>query len=295
MDSIGIVYKGDAIRKHIWLKRDVTDTSSGTTGYRFCEGIVTRCEEYLPEDDPEARLEYKHYVLFGNGDGSYYDLTDMEMTGYLLWKQPQDETFIKFDNSAGTGAASPSRARTASMARPVVTPVRTAQQERSRTNMGNGTSRRVAHISSGNPINSKRQKVTIKPDPDQHADISSNLIQKEGFGHWLEKIHKGARGNGISEANVRSVLNRFDDLVTRKGITYKRWDEGIKFHEGETIDLTTDFETLLQKAKDFEEKHGTDKGNGWLLRHPIKKLHLYKQYILQKRNERANPIDCTGH
>lgn len=42
----------------------------------------------------------------------------------------------------------------------------------------------------------------------------------------------------------------------------------------------SDFIELLNEGQDYENKYGRDRGNGWLLRHPLKKLLLFQQFIL---------------
>ena len=51
----------------------------------------------------------------------------------------------------------------------------------------------------------------------------------------------------------------------------------IRFANGTPITLGTDFVELRKQAVAFEEKHGADKGHGWLLRHPITKLTEYQK------------------
>lgn len=47
--------------------------------------------------------------------------------------------------------------------------------------------------------------------------------------------------------------------------------------------LRDNFKEMLLSAKRFEIEHGRDKGNGWLLQHPIKKLALYKESVFNAR------------
>ena len=113
------------------------------------------------------------------------------------------------------------------------------------------------------------------------------------FEYWLREIHVGPRGNPLSKQNWQSVMKQVRKLVAGDGITYCNWPAGKYFHRGTKFNLTHDFVALHREAKDFEATHGRDKGNGWLLQHPIKKLDLYKEYIEKKRNERTNPINIS--
>ena len=42
----------------------------------------------------------------------------------------------------------------------------------------------------------------------------------------------------------------------------------------------SDFIQLMQEGKDCENKYGRDHGNGWLIAHPLKKLLIFQQFIL---------------
>jgi hypothetical protein len=42
----------------------------------------------------------------------------------------------------------------------------------------------------------------------------------------------------------------------------------------------SDFIQLMQEGQDCENKYGRDHGNGWLISHPLKKLLIFQQFIL---------------
>jgi hypothetical protein len=67
-------------------------------------------------------------------------------------------------------------------------------------------------------------------------------------------------------------------LASGAGIGYKQWPEHTIFYKNVEVNLDNDFYEMYQEALDWEERHGKDKGHGWLLLHPIKKLQLYKEY-----------------
>ena len=164
-------------------------------------------------------------------------------------------------------------------------------------------SRTAAAASSSNSSRNVRIKTEEPIGPNNTAETSNysidptcDEINMDEFQHWLGTIHKGSKGNPISHANFRSVLNRARDLISGRGVTYKNWPSGRKFfgHNNTSassiVDITTNYELLLQEAKDFEKKYGRDKGNGWLLQHPIKKLMLYQQYVRERRQARV-PVE----
>ena len=41
----------------------------------------------------------------------------------------------------------------------------------------------------------------------------------------------------------------------------------------------SDIGKIIEDARDFENKHGSDHGNGWLLNHPLRKLLFYQHYL----------------
>mmetsp|Transcript_2729 Transcript_2729/g.8014 ORF Transcript_2729/g.8014 Transcript_2729/m.8014 type:complete len:334 (-) Transcript_2729:2292-3293(-) len=100
--------------------------------------------------------------------------------------------------------------------------------------------------------------------------------------HWLLNVPHGSskkKKKTCSQANAQQVIRRARQLLSGKGITYKNWPEGVMFAKDESITLEdTNFDTLHDRAKAFEEKYGKDKGNGWLLQHPIHKMKLYQEY-----------------
>ena len=56
----------------------------------------------------------------------------------------------------------------------------------------------------------------------------------------------------LSQPNYRSVMRQVERLVSGVGITYSRWNEGVFFHKGKSVDLSWDFDALYQDAVDFE-------------------------------------------
>jgi hypothetical protein len=50
----------------------------------------------------------------------------------------------------------------------------------------------------------------------------------------------------------------------------------------EKVSLKDDFNALYAEAQTFQNTHGHDRGNGWLLFHPIKKLKLLQEYKCTK-------------
>ncbi|GAX23516.1 hypothetical protein FisN_14Hh310 [Fistulifera solaris] len=82
----------------------------------------------------------------------------------------------------------------------------------------------------------------------------------------------------LSTQNLKSVMRQVEKLVSGEGITYSQWDEGVYFAKNSRVQLSDDFDALYEQAVQFEDEHGRDRGNGWLLRHPIKKLQNFQRY-----------------
>jgi len=88
----------------------------------------------------------------------------------------------------------------------------------------------------------------------------------------------------ISPQNVRNVMRQARKLASGEGIRYESprygWPEGCYFKKGVKITPMSDFIELMQEGQDCEDKYGRDHGNGWLISHPLKKLLLFQQFIL---------------
>jgi hypothetical protein len=147
----------------------------------------------------------------------------------------------------------------------------------------------------------KKKKMTHKDDDDdddgsEQQDTNyqegNDEINIKEFEDWLRNCTStsGKEKRPMSDSNARSVINRVKDLTSGRGIGYKNWPEKIRFC-GPTdsitrkgpVTLSYNLHSLLQDAKEFEIEYGRDKGNGWLVQHPVKKLILYKDYITESR------------
>jgi hypothetical protein len=94
--------------------------------------------------------------------------------------------------------------------------------------------------------------------------------------------------NGITSKNTDSVMRVATKLVTGMGVTHKN-KPGEVFRGNTIIDMTTDMQNLLNDAVAWLPPSGPnilDHGHGWALRHPVKKLQLFKEY----KNQGVNPI-----
>lgn len=102
---------------------------------------------------------------------------------------------------------------------------------------------------------------------------------------WLDDMeHYLAHDEQVSEQNYRSVMRQVEKLCTGVGITYHHWPKGVYFAKGDAVNLGWNMQELYVKACEYETKYGRDLGNGWLVRHPIKKMHNFQHYLLHKKN-----------
>ena len=105
-----------------------------------------------------------------------------------------------------------------------------------------------------------------------------------GFENWLRTGDDLTKASG--DQNVRSVLARVEDLVSGRGVSYRHWDKS--FNAGKKVTMQTDLCALFAEAQEWDcdradGGQGKDLGNGWAIRHPIKKLLLYQSYMNRER------------
>jgi hypothetical protein len=316
-NDIAFMYREGVLGKDVWIKFPVK-LDGEKKGFRFFQGKITRMETSYPNDDTTQPLEYQHFIFFGDQDDGYYDLTEQEMSGYLKWAQKdaeEEEEQAKKEQIEGghprPGDTAPSSSAAAAATVPLaVTPEKKIKEEEKQIKEEKikikEEKMKIKEENKKIKEEEKKRKAANESTPaapkkiKQEArdacfsrisnidDPNNDEINLDEFTHWLTKIHR-SRGTLISDTNAKNVLNRVRDLVDKRGISYIRWKRKI-FYRGKAISLKTDFNRMLQDAKDWENNYGKDKGHGWVLTHPIKKLQLYKEYVEKKRYERKNPI-----
>jgi len=115
-----------------------------------------------------------------------------------------------------------------------------------------------------------------KEDRKSLASADDNFMAK--FQEFL------AYKNRISEQNMRNVMRQARKLANGQGIRYESprygWPEGCYFKKGKRITPMSDIVELMMEGQACEDKWGRDHGNGWLIAHPLKKLLLFQQFIL---------------
>ena len=127
---------------------------------------------------------------------------------------------------------------------------------------GGGRSRKVARVESL----SEEQREAL-------ADFNM-----DDFEAWMEPNGE----HPISDANRRAVIRQVTKLVSGEGIYYDGtfgWPEGKIFREGEPMTMQSDIGQIIEDVQDWEEKYGRDHGNGWLMKHPLRKLLFYQHHL----------------
>lgn len=90
------------------------------------------------------------------------------------------------------------------------------------------------------------------------------------------------------DTNLKSVLRVAAKLISGEGVTHKA-KPGEAFFVGTPITLDMDIEQIRRTAAEwlpYEKKHGElclDKGHGWALNHPLKKLIAFQQHVYYER------------
>jgi len=94
--------------------------------------------------------------------------------------------------------------------------------------------------------------------------------------------------SAVSPANARLVMKQLIQLWKGRGIRYDSpqyaWPADCWFMKDVCCNpFVTDLVHLKVLAIEAERMYGRDHGNGWLLRHPIQKMILFREFILDER------------
>jgi len=123
-------------------------------------------------------------------------------------------------------------------------------------------------------VNLDRDKYSVSKEDMQNLrggmDAEAVIAKLQEFLRYHDKI---------SDSNERRVMPQASKLLRGEGIGYVHWGRKM-FHKGDKITLMHDIVALMDEAVDCEAKWGKDKGNGWLLSHPLKKLLIFQQFCL---------------
>jgi hypothetical protein len=133
---------------------------------------------------------------------------------------------------------------------------------------------RKAHVAKMMKRRIKRRQMDIMKNntlPDQRK-LLENLPDEE----WTEDMQRYFREIvNNSDTNVERVMRIVNKLVAGNGVNHaenrKAW-----FRKNVKIRLSDNFQAMYNEASEWVEENGGDRGHGWLIEHPIKKLWVYQ-------------------
>lgn len=138
------------------------------------------------------------------------------------------------------------------------------------------------HIST--PVNQKLVKRRKFKDFDQIPPIDDAALRKLASilsDDWLEDMQQYfAEHQGNSANNVQRVMTVVRKLVSGVGIQHPATRE--RFNKNEKIHLGCNFRGMLDDASEWVYSNGGDRGNGWLIEHPVKKCLVYQMARIER-------------
>ena len=97
---------------------------------------------------------------------------------------------------------------------------------------------------------------------------------------WKAADVAGSEGCDEKIAEARETLRQVKLLVSGAGVHYAHWPEDFYFRRGEPVTLAMDIGEIQDAANEIDRRPGyRDRGNGWLLNHPLQKLMNYQFYL----------------
>lgn len=130
----------------------------------------------------------------------------------------------------------------------------------------------------------KEPKVSRKKSPPKRKfDLGQQISPRErsafdelSSDEWVTDMqYYFSRVQGNSDSNVQRVMCTVRKLVSGEGIRHPQTQN--YFRRNKKIHLGLDFRQMLDEATEWVHENGGDRGNGWLIEHPVKKLWLYQQ------------------
>ena len=108
----------------------------------------------------------------------------------------------------------------------------------------------------------------------------------------LDDVDEFLEKTGLSSSNRAACMRVIKKLVSGKGVTH-RAKPGEAFLVGHEVSPQDDLEALREKANAWlpcQKGPGClDKGHGWALNHPLKKLSSYQKHLLAKVKAASRP------
>ncbi len=138
--------------------------------------------------------------------------------------------------------------------------------------------------------NKSRRSSLKKRKFDLGKQISASqrkLLKSLPMEDWVEDMeHYFLVEEGNSKSNVQRVISVVRKLVEGDGVRHPQTQEF--FLRNSTIHLGMDFRKMLDDASEWVYSNGGDRGHGWMIEHPVKKIWVYQQ----ARSQRGSPFSA---
>jgi len=136
-------------------------------------------------------------------------------------------------------------------------------------------------------IERRKQTKTVKK---QKFDMGQQITPEEratfepiSSEEWLADMeHYFSVIVGNSASNVQRVICVTRKLASGQGVFHPSTQKC--FWKKRKVNLGMDFREILDEASEWVYDNGGDRGNGWLIEHPVKKIWVYQQARAQNKN-----------
>jgi hypothetical protein len=274
------VYKDEVLGRRVEIVFLIDDTDARDS----FSGEIRKVQMQLLED---GTIETEHFIIFDDDDERWFDLVTEEEDGRLRWidddRKPAASNNRIMPNYVKSEELSPDYVKSEESTPDVVksqksTPDVVKSQE--------STPDIVKSQESSTPKKRAAPAVHVTPENTNKKKRPGIIIPSGGVPEkwmnemevWLKEVPHGNSQKVVSVDNARSVMRQVRRLALGEGITYLHWPVGTFFYKDTKVNLSFDFGQMHDEAVRIEDTHGRDKGNGWLLKHPIRKLELYQEY-----------------
>ena len=113
---------------------------------------------------------------------------------------------------------------------------------------------------------------------------AANVEWLDEFEDFLTTVKHGQGNSVISHKNRRQVMRQMRIMASGDGLTYHHWKDGVVFKKGRPITMNSNAVEIGREAREFENVHGKDRSNGWLMRHALTKLACFQSWKLCRNN-----------
>jgi hypothetical protein len=274
------VYKDEVLGRRVVIAFLIDDTDVLDS----FSGEIRKVQMQLLED---GTIETEHFIIFDDDDERWFDLVTEEEEGRLQWidddRKPAARINRIMPNSVKSEELSPDYVKSEESTTPDV-----VKSQKSTPDVVKSEESTPDVVKSEESTPKKRAAPAVHVTPENtNKKKRPNILSPSGgmpekwmneMEVWLKEVPHGASQKVVSVDNARSVMRQVRRLALGEGITYLHWPVGTFFYKDTKVDLSFDFGKMMIEAVRIEARHGRDKGNGWLLKHPIRKLEIYQEY-----------------